>query len=334
MITRELVHALPKIELHVHLEGSIQPSTLLQLAARNNVQLPAKTEVELAEWFTFRDFPHFVEVYTTASSCIKTAADLALIATEFARGQADQNVLYTEVTYTPNTIFEQSGIPFDEQVSALKSGFEQVPDTQVRLVLDIVRETTQAQGMRTAEWCIDGMKHGVVAIGLSGIEKGSNVSTHTEAFRVAKAAGLKCTAHAGETQGADSIKEALEFAFADRIGHGVRCVEDGELVAGLRASQVHLEVNPTSNIRLGVFPDLASHTLPRLLDEGLSVSINSDDPPFFGTTLTDELLRCSLEFDLSIDILFTLQANAARNAFLPEQDRAELLRRLSAGFAQ
>jgi adenosine deaminase len=333
MSIREQLVALPKVELHIHLEGSIQPSTLLQLAARHGVELPASDEAGLAEWFRFRDFPHFAEIYTTASSCLKTPEDLELVAREFAQSQANQGILYTEATYTADTIFSQSGIPFDEQIQALRRGFDQVKGTKVNLILDIVRQISTEDGERTAQWCIDGQRYGVVAIGLSGFELKTPVTHHAHAFATAKKAGLMCSAHAGETTGPESIREALEVAQADRIGHGVRCVEDAALVADLRDRQVHLEVNPTSNVCIGVFPNLAAHTLPRLLDEGLSVSINSDDPPFFNTSLTEELARCSEEFDLSLDILFTLQANAARNAFLPKAERDELLRQLSAGWS-
>jgi adenosine deaminase len=332
VITQETLKSVPKVEIHVHLEGSIQPETLLKLAKRHGIALPASNVQELSEWFKFRDFPHFAEIYTTASTCLKTPEDLELVAEEFARSQLSQNIIYTEATYTADTIFEQSGIPFDEQIVALRTGFDKVAGTRVNLIIDIVRQIPTERGERTAQWCIEGMKHGVVAIGLSGFE-GESVKPHAESFQVAKAAGLKCSAHAGETKGPEVIREALEIALADRIGHGVRCVEDASLVAELRDKQIHLEVNPTSNICIGIFPSLAEHTLPRMLDEGLSVSINSDDPPYFNTSLTDELLRCSQEFDLNLDILYTLQANAARNAFLPEDDRQQLLRALSAGYA-
>lgn len=332
MSLREQIEPLPKVELHVHLEGSIQPETLLRLAERNGCELPAKDVAGLREWFVFRDFPHFVDVYVAASKCIRTPADLELIAEEFARGQAAQNILYTEANYTAMTIARYAGIPWDEQIDALQRGFNKVPTTQVNLIIDIVREFAEDEGEQIAQWCIDGKDKGVVAIGLSGFEGKTPVAKHAAAFRSAKEAGVKCSAHAGETGGAAAIREALDVALADRIGHGVRCLEDGTLVRDLRDRQVHLEVNPTSNVCLGVFPSLAEHSLPRLLDEGLSVSINSDDPPYFNTTLTDEWARCAEEFELSTDILYTLCIGAADKAFLSDAERADLKRRITAGW--
>lgn len=332
MSLREIVPTLPKVELHVHLEGSIQPSTLLRLAERNKYELPAKDVEGLREWFQFRDFPHFVEVYVAASKCIKTPDDLELIAEEFAREQLRQNILYTEANYTAMTIRRYAGIPWDEQLDALQRGFAKVSGTKVNLIVDIVREFTTEEGEAIAQWCISGQGKGVVAIGLSGFEGKTPVSNHAAAFKTAKEAGLKCSAHAGETGGAAAIREALDVALADRIGHGIRCLDDGPLVRDLRDRQIHLEVNPTSNVCLGVVPSLAEHPLPRLLDEGLSVSINSDDPPYFSTTLTDEWIRCAEEFELSTDILYTLCLGAAQQAFLSDVDKADLKRRIMSGW--
>lgn len=288
---REVITDLPKVELHVHLEGSIQPETLLQLASRNNISLPATDVAGLREWFQFRDFKHFVEVYVSASKCICNPEDLELVAEEFARGQAKQNILYTEAHYTAMTIHRYSGIPFDEQLDALTRGFTKVPESPVNLILDIVRGFPVGEGEQIAQWCLDGFDKGVVGIGLSGFETTDPVAVHKHSFKAAKDAGLKCSAHAGETGGAPAIWEVIEDAYADRIGHGVRCIEDPQLVQKLRNEQIHLEVNPTSNVSLGLYASLESHPLPILMDEGLSVSINSDDPPFFNTTLTDEWVQ-------------------------------------------
>ncbi len=332
MSLREVIEALPKVELHVHLEGSIQPETLLRLAERNKIDLPAKDITGLREWFQFRDFPHFVDVYVAASKCIKTPDDLELIAEEFARGQAAQNILYTEATYTGMTIQRYAGIPWNEQLDALNRGFAKFPEAKVNLIVDIVREFPTEEGEQIAQWCIDGKDKGVVAIGLSGFEGKTPVSHHAAAFRAAKDAGLNCSAHAGETGGADAIREVLEVALADRIGHGIRCLEDPRLVQELRDRQIHLEVNPTSNVCLKVVPSLPEHPFPLLLDEGLSVSINSDDPPYFNTSLTEEWIRCAEAFELSTDILYSLCLGAADKAFLSSEDKAALKRRIIAGW--
>lgn len=329
---REIITDLPKVELHVHLEGSIQPETLLKLAERNQISLPATDVAGLRQWFKFRDFNHFVEIYVAASKCIRKPQDLELIAEEFARGQAAQNILYTEAHFTAMTIHRYSGIPFDEQLDALTRGFRKVPESPVNLILDIVRGFPVSEGETIAQWCIDGFGKGVVAIGLSGFESTDPVAIHKHSFKAAKDAGLFCTAHAGETGGAAAIREALDEALADRIGHGVRCIEDGALVQELRDKQVHLEVNPTSNVSLGLYPSLAEHPLPVLMDEGLSVSINSDDPPYFNTTLTDEWIRCAEEFELSTDILFSLCQGAVNKSFLGDAEKSVLRKAVSEGW--
>ncbi|MEI8282550.1 MAG: adenosine deaminase [Armatimonadota bacterium] len=326
---RQIIQDLPKVELHVHLEGSIQPETLLQLASRYNISLPASDVAGLQEWFKFRDFNHFVEVYVAASKCIRKPEDLELIAEEFARGQAAQNVLYTEAHFTAMTIFRYAGIPFDEQLDAISRGFAKVPESPVNLILDIVRGFPVAEGEQIAQWCIDGLGKGVVGIGLSGFERTDPIAVHKHSFRAAKEAGLKCSAHAGETGGAPAIREALSDAYADRIGHGVRCIEDGQLVKELRDKQIHLEINPTSNVSLGLYPSLAEHPLPILMDEGLSVSINSDDPPFFNTTLTDEWIRCAEEFQFSTDILYSLCQGAVNKSFLGDAKKSVLRKQIS-----
>jgi adenosine deaminase len=336
MISPQVALRLPKVELHVHLEGSIRPETLLKIAQENAVELPAKDLAGLKQWYTFRDFPHFVDIYTLASSCIKTPANLETIAWEFAVGQAEQNILYTEVTYTALTIYSQSNIPFDQQIEAIHKSFTRAKaelGIDIRLVLDVCRHHTAEEGAMLADWAISAKDMGVVAYGLSGIEELAPISIHTPSFERVKAAGLKVTSHAGETKGAASIKEALEFSLADRIGHGVRCVEDPFLVKRLRDEQIHLEVCPTSNVCLGVVPSLEEHPLARLLDEGLNVSINSDDPPMFGTTLTDELTRCAQTFEFNKDLLYSLTMNAVNAAFLPKEDRAALRLKVIEGYS-
>jgi adenosine deaminase len=320
----ETLTSFPKIELHVHLEGSIRPETLLKLAERNKIELPAKDLEGLKDWYKFRNFERFVEVYIACSKAIKTPEDIELIAAEFARGQAEQNILYTEAHYTAETIFVHCGIPYDEQFDALSRGLAAVPETRVQWITDIVRDWDVERGQRVAEWAVKGMGRGVCAIGLSGFELQNPVSRHAEAFAFAKKAGLPISAHCGETQGPDSIREVLDAIQPNRIGHGVRCVESGPLIRDLRDSQIHIEVNPSSNVCLGVFASLADHTLPKMLDEGLSVSINSDDPPMFSTTLTDEYIRCASEFGLTPDIFYTLGIGAIDASFQSAEAKVQL----------
>ncbi len=323
------IRRMPKVELHVHLEGSIQPETLLQLAERNKVSLPANSVGALRQWYTFTDFAHFIEIYIAISSCICSAEDIELIAREFLRGQAAQNVQHSEVTFTPYTHFSLNRkIPYADQLAALSRArvwAAEALGVSVNWVLDISRNVRPIEhGLTVADWVISGKDHGVVGLGLGGPEIGHPPELFAEAFDRARAAGLASVPHAGETVGAESIWGALRSLKAQRIGHGVRCLEDAELVAELRERQIPLEVCPTSNVCLGVAASIAEHPLPQLLEAGLYVTINSDDPPMFNTTLTDEYLKITEAFDFSIETIEQLVLNAIRASLLPAASRTEL----------
>ena len=321
------IRAMPKVELHVHLEGSIRPETLLQLARRNDVTLPCDSLDGLREWYRFTDFPHFVDIYVAITKCLRTTADIELIAREFLQGQAEQNIVHSEVTYTAYTVFEHCGIPFEDQIAAInraRAWAERELGVTMALVLDIAREETPAEGMITARWAVEAFGRGVDAFGLGGYEVGHPPEKHVEAFAYTRAHGLPSVPHAGETEGPASIWGALRALEARRIGHGVRCLEDPALVAYLREAQIPLEVCPTSNVCLGVAPSLAEHPLPKLLAEGLYVTINSDDPPLFSTTLTEEYLRCAGAFGFDAATLRQFSLNAVRASLLSAARKAEL----------
>jgi adenosine deaminase len=326
MSLAEFISGMPKVELHVHLEGSIRPETLLRLARRNRVALPADTVEGLRDWYTFRDFPHFVQIYVTASKCIRTPEDIELIAREFVDGQVEQNVLHTEVTYTAETILRHCGIPWDEQLAALQSArsYAQSRGVTVDYILDIVREVPAQTGLQIARWALSAQGDGVCALGLTGVEADTSASRHVEAFREAKAGGLRIATHAGESSGPETIRDCLELLGADRIGHGIRCLEDPALVDVLRERQIPLEVCPSSNVCLGFAPSFAEHPINAMIDHGLNVSVNSDDPPMFNTTLSGEWERCVETFGWSKDRMMSIQVQTIEAAFVSESRKSEL----------
>jgi adenosine deaminase len=329
------LRAMPKVELHVHLEGAIQPETLLTLARRNKVELPAGDIEGLRRWYAFRDFGHFIEIYKTIGRCLRTAEDIELITREFLAGQAAQNIRHTEATYTAYSQYTANRIPFEDQLEAIhraRAWAEETHGVTLTLTLDISREIAPEEGMVTAEWAVSGMGRGVTALGLGGPEAGNPPEKFLDAFALARQAGLASVPHAGEVAGPESIRDALELLDAVRIGHGVRCLEDPEVVAILRERQIPLEVCPTSNIRLKVFPSLPEHPLPRLLEEGLYVTVNSDDPPMFNTTLTDEYLLLDAVFGFGLEQIEDLALNAVRACLLPESRRMEMTEEFTADF--
>jgi adenosine deaminase len=307
----------------------VQPETLLELSQRNNVPLPASTVEELRAWYTFRDFPHFVEVYQQLSECIHTAEDIEFVTREFLKGQAAQNIVYSEVTYTAYTHYVQKRTAFADQLEALnraRAWAEEALGVGMRLIIDIPREISADEGRICARWAISGMGAGVVALGLGGYEAEHPPEKFADAFAMAEEAGLPSVPHAGETAGPRSIWEALGRLKAVRIGHGVRCLEDPALVDELRRRQIPLEVCPTSNVCLGVTPDLESHPLPQLVAEGLCVTIGSDDPAIFNTTLTNEYLKVAAAFGYDECDVADLVMNAVRASLLDEKDKTAMVK--------
>lgn len=333
-IERFITH-MPKVELHVHLEGSVRPETLLALAARHNVALPADDVAGLRQWYTFRDFDHFIEIYMTISSCLRTAEDIECIAREFLAGQAEQNIRYSEVTFTPFNQYMNNGLGFHEQIDAVnraRAWAERELGVRMGIIMDIPRIVSPADGLTIAGWAVERYGDGLIAFGLGGPEAGNPPEKYRAAFERVRAAGIPCILHAGETVGPSSIWSAICVADTRRIGHGVRALEDPGLVAYLRETQIPLEVCPSSNVCLKVYPSLEEHSLPELLAQGLYVTLNSDDPPMFNTTLTNEYLLAQKTCGWDVETLQRLVLNAVQAALLTEQEKAELLDSFSAEF--
>jgi adenosine deaminase len=328
---------MPKVELHVHLEGSVRPETLLRLANRHQVALPADDVEGLRRWYTFRDFNHFIEIYMTISSCLRTAEDIELIAREFLAGQAEQNIVYSEVTFTPFNQFYNNQLGFHEQMDAVdraRAWAEGELGVRMGIIMDIPRAAPPEAGLEIADWAVERYGDGLIAFGLGGPEVDNPPEKFQAAFDRVREAGLPCILHAGETVGPSSIWNAIRVADTRRIGHGVRALEDPQLVAYLREKQIPLEVCPTSNICLKVYPSMEEHSLPELMSQGLYVTLNSDDPPMFNTTLTNEYLVCQRTFGWDLDIIERLLLNAVEATLLPETERLDMRRSFETQFKQ
>jgi len=324
----EFIKKIPKVELHVHLEGAIRAETLQKLARKNHIDLPVHSLEEIKRWTVFSGFPDFNEKYILISRSIQTEDDIYLIAQEFLEGQAAQNIRYSEVTYTAYTHLKQAGIPISNQINVLREASlwaEQNLGTRMQLIIDIAREISPAEGILVADAVVRAMDKGVVALGLGGNEVMNPPGKFTKAFAVAREAGLPCILHAGETAGPESIWEALKIADTVRIGHAIRCLEDPALVKELRERQIPLEVCPTSNVCLGIVDSLANHPLPRLIHEGLYVTLNSDDPALFSTDLNTEYQNISNEFGYSQSEIQRLIKNGIQASFLSVDEKNKLI---------
>lgn len=329
---RSFIESMPKVELHVHLKGTTRPETILKLAKKNNVDLPAKTLEEMAAWFKFKDFNHFIDVYSLNASCFAEPEDVETAAREFLAEQARQNIVYTEVTYTIN----QRKMPFKPQLEALnraKAWAEETHGISMNYVIDIPRnfENMDPSAFSTlfATHAVQGMGKGVVALGLAGKESTHAVADFSAGFDIAKEAGLPIVPHAGEAMGPQSMVDAIEHCNPPRIGHGVRCVEDKNLMALLNERQIHLEISPTSNICLGIFDSMANHSFAEIAAADIPFSINSDDPPYFNTTLTDELIIVAERLNWSAEDVQAHMIKTAEATLLPDEAKAALINKIS-----
>ncbi len=322
--------ALPKAELHLHLEGAIAPATLLRLAKRRRIALPATDERSLRDWFRFRDFEHFVEVYLACSRCLRDPEDFQLAAEGLLATLESLGIVHCEAHFTIATHAANGANPgelLDALAETVAAG-ERERGVRLRLIPDIVRNVGTGPADLTLDWALAGQRRGlVVALGLSGSEARFPSEPFADHFAAAARHGLHRVAHAGEHAGPESVRAVLALG-AERLGHGVRSVEEPALLAELVARQVPLEVCPTSNLLLGVAPDLASHPLRALVAAGAAVTINSDDPAIFDTDLVRELARVGEELEYPAERLVELAAAGFAHAFLPAPERATLVARL------
>ena len=333
------VRRMPKAEIHVHLEGSVRPATLLHLAQRNGVTLPAADEAGLREYFRFRDFPHFIEVYISVCNCLRTPEDFATIVLEVGEDAASQNIRYLELHFNPETNVRKRGLDFHEMLAGMNRGRAEARQrwgVEMRWIADGVRdsETSPYSVTQTVDWITAlAPDDGVVSLGLGGNEVGHPPAPFAADFARARAAGLHTVAHAGETTGHATVCDSIDLLGAERIGHGIRATDNPVLVERLARTGVPLEVCPTSNLCTGVVKSFAEHPFPALDAAGVLVTVNSDDPPLFGTNLTEEFLVLARHWGYDADGLQRIALNAVDVSFLPSDEKARLRAEFLAEFA-
>ncbi len=322
----DFIAGLPKAEIHVHHVGSASPRIVSELAARHPGTVPSDLDA-LREFYTFRDFAHFIEVYLAVVALIRDPEDVRLLTFEVAREMAAQNIRYAEMTLTPYTSV-LAGVPIEAYVEAVedaRTSAERDLGIKLRWVYDIPGESGLPAAEDTATYALEHAPESLVGFGLGGPEIGVARPQFKPVFDRARAAGLHSVPHAGETTGPQTIWDALDHLGAERIGHGTSAVQDERLVAHLVEQQIPLEICPTSNLATGAVEHLDAHPLRALYDAGALVTINSDDPPMFGTTLNREYEIAANLLDLDADGVAGLAKNAVRASFLPEPEKADLL---------
>jgi aminodeoxyfutalosine deaminase len=280
----------PKIELHVHLEGTVRARTLLQIARRNSVPLPADSVEELAALYHFRDFAHFIEVWQLTTGALRTERDFRQVVLDYAAEAASHGAVYIEGIFTPAEPAAR-GCDWDEVFAGFCDGAQQAAEqhgVQVRLTPDIPRGYPLEMAELTARHAVAHRDRGVVALGLGGPEAAYPPEAYVRAFEIAKDGGLGSVPHAGEAAGPPSVRGALDSLHADRIRHGIRAAEDPGLLRELAARGIVLDVCPVSNLRTGVVASLAEHPLPVLAAAGIACSVSTDDPAMFETDLATD----------------------------------------------
>jgi aminodeoxyfutalosine deaminase len=330
------IAGLPKAELHVHHVGSASPRIVAELASRHAGQTPVPTDLAaLAEYFTFRDFAHFVEIYLSVVDLIRDEEDVRILTFEVARELARQQVRYAELTVTPYSHVRR-GIParaFCEALEDARRRAEADLGIVLRWCFDIPGEAGLEAAEQTLRIALDERPDGLISFGLGGPEAGVPRPQFKPFFDRARAAGLRSVPHAGETTGAPTVWDALRELGAERIGHGVHSVQDPRLLAHLAEQRIPLEVCPTSNVRTRAVPSLEEHPLPELVAAGVLITINSDDPPMFGTTLNDEYSIAADLLGLDAPGVAELARAAVRVSFMSDVDKDRLVGEIDAFLA-
>jgi len=324
------IDALPKAELHVHLVGSASVPTVLELARRHPDHGVPTTEDALRELYTFRNFDDFIRVYLTVNGLIRDPADVRALALGVARDLAAQNGRYVELTVSPYTHVQLAGMPAAAVTEALDDAARTARDrhgVRVAYIFDFASEYGAEAAPATLDHALTHPPRDLVGFGAGGTEKAraSCWDAIRDAFTAARAAGLHSVPHAGETTGPETIWAALDELGAERIGHGTSAVRDPALVERLRAERIPLEVCPSSNVATGQVPGLAAHPLPRMIEAGLNVTLNSDDPPMFGTSLSEEYRRVAAAYGFGVTELADLAAATVRASFLDDAAKSELV---------
>lgn len=322
-----LIAALPKVELHVHLEGSMGPGTLLRLARRHGLDDLLAVLDDPDEWYRFRDFPHFIEVYLQALRVLVDEEDFATMTYDVAANLALQNVRYAEVHVSLYNHLERN-IAAEVVFAGIEAGRRRA-ETEHGIVLRWIPDFAGHMGVTAGEQSLDAtLRHGppsVIAFGVGGIEV--EREPFGDLFARAVAAGLHSVPHAGETHGPDRVWAAVRDLRAERIGHGIGAMGDSRLVEHLAEHRIPVDVSPTSNVRTNAVTAIEEHPLPRMIEAGLLVTLNSDDPPMFGTDLTHEYAAAH-RMGLDGAALAGLARNGVQAAFLGAARRQALCREI------
>jgi adenine deaminase len=329
--TEEFIRGLPKAELHLHIEGTLEPELAFQLAAKHGVQLPYATIDELRRAYQFSDLQSFLDLYYACGAVLRDEDDFYSLTRGYLDKAHSQGIVHVEMFFDPQT-HTARGVRFDTVLAGMRRASLEAERTwgmTFRLIPCFLRHLSEADAMSSLEQSLPHRSE-LAAVGLDSSESGNPPTKFREVFARARDEGLKAVAHAGEEGPPAYIREALDVLKVVRIDHGVRCEEDERLMERLAREQIPLTVCPLSNVKLHVFESLASHNLKRLLERGLRVTVNSDDPAYFGGYLLENYLGVHRALGLTRPQLTQLARNSIEASFLVPADKRRWLTAIEA----
>lgn len=326
---QNFIHQLPKAELHLHIEGTLEPELLFEIAERNKIKLPFVDVASLRAAYNFQNLQSFLDLYHQGCAVLRTEQDFYDLTWAYLTKAAAQNVKHAEIFFVPQ-LHTERGIQFKTVFNgihtALKNAKEKLFMT-TELILCFNRHLSEAQAFADLEMALPYKQH-IIAIGLESSEKGHPPKKFQRVYAAAKQHGFLAVAHAGEEGPADYMWQALKLLHVSRIDHGVRCLEDPTLVEYLTQHQIPLTVCPLSNVKLCVFPSMQEHCIKQLLDLGLCVSIHSDDPAYFGGYIEDNYQAVQQAFNLDKTQMAQFAINSFQASFLPETDKHRYIKQI------
>lgn len=325
---------IPKAELHTHLEGTLSPTTALALAARNNVHMPTERISKDKSGYVFNDFLDFIHTYdSVVSAVIKHPIDYYDITFDYLKRNAAEGAIYIEMMYSPELAEINTNIPSKEHLQAIQDAINDAEhkfNIMGRVLITAVRHFGKDAACKVAHKALNELMPCVVGFGLAGDEINYPPEWFTHAFEIAHEGGLSCTIHAGEFGTAESMQTAMKLLPIKRIGHGVKAIYDANTISMLKDKNITLEVCPSSNVSLGLYPSLNLHPLPKLMAAGVKVCLNSDDPPFFKSELFQEYQAVQETFKFSDEIMLNFTKEAINAAFVDQKSKEKLLSRVNA----
>ncbi len=320
-----LILALPKTELHVHIEGTLEPRMMFELGRRNAIELPWASVAEIESAYRFTDLQSFLDVYYQGAAVLVTPTDFEDLMEAYLQRAAADGVRHAEIFFDPQT-HTHRGIGFEDFMPGFRQAMQRA-ESELGITSDLIlcflRHLPPEDAVATITAAADHLD-GVVAVGLDSSERGYPSEPFADAYRLAAELGLRAVAHAGEEGPPAHVWGALDALGAERIDHGIRSLEDATLVARLRDERVPVTVCPLSNVRLHVVERIQDHPLPRMMEQGLLVSVNSDDPPYFGGYVADNYRALVQGLDFGASELITLARNSIESSFLSGERKAEL----------